>query len=615
MKEIEQIVTDYLFTEHTDFAIMINGDWGCGKTYYIKKTLFEKIKSIDSYTKVKKNVTLKYNPLYVSLYGVSDVNDVLYKIQLELNPWLKSKSWAIARTGINKFASFFNVGASKEDEKNILSIFNIEKNRVLFFDDLERIDKSISLSSILGQINHFTEQDNLKVVIVCNSSKAEDIFNEINEKTIRFSCEYNPQLEDLYENLISEYKSPYNDFLKENKETVISVFGIAKYKNLRTLRFILDVFQKIYNEIKGKEYDEDLLARFFFFITIYSVEYKNGNKREKLDTLVNVGPYSKIFNFEIENLMIAEKGEIKTDETNYSQLFKEKYTKIVDSFNYSEEIANYVQNGYLDKEKLNQEITEIQIEIKKEKGTDEEVLLKKIKNWRELSDNEFNPLLEKILTKVDEGKFNLYSYPLVFAELLQLEYFQVDNFEITEQIIIKFKKGIDLAKTKHKYVPAFGYKIPMWSDRDTSEIRIKYEVISQYTIEANDYALSKENIEVSSLIIEYIKTNSHKELQELVSSPNHLGVPIFESLKYQDVFNNLLKATNETISAFNWGLYGRYTEGDPYTHKSFIHEKDFFCELQKLIGEYIDKIKLRKISTVHLIDLNKNLMRIKELKV
>lgn len=32
MKEIEQIVTDYLQTEHTDFAIMINGDWGCGKT-------------------------------------------------------------------------------------------------------------------------------------------------------------------------------------------------------------------------------------------------------------------------------------------------------------------------------------------------------------------------------------------------------------------------------------------------------------------------------------------------------------------------------------------------------------------------------------------------------
>lgn len=27
---------DNLVAENTDYAIMINGDWGCGKTYYIR---------------------------------------------------------------------------------------------------------------------------------------------------------------------------------------------------------------------------------------------------------------------------------------------------------------------------------------------------------------------------------------------------------------------------------------------------------------------------------------------------------------------------------------------------------------------------------------------------
>lgn len=246
MKEIEQIVTDYLKTENTDFAIMITGDWGCGKTYYIKKTLFEKIKSINSFLKDKEENQIKYEPIYVSLYGITDNQDLLYKIQLELNEWMKSKAWSILKKSVGKVASVFNVEASDNDEKEILSALNISKNKILFLDDLERIDNSkISISSVLGQINHFTEQDNLKVVIVCNKVKTEEIFNEVNEKTIRFSCEYNPNLGDLYDNLIAEYQHDYKKFLRTKKDIVMSIFNIAKYKNLRTLRFILDVFQKI----------------------------------------------------------------------------------------------------------------------------------------------------------------------------------------------------------------------------------------------------------------------------------------------------------------------------------------------------------------------------------
>lgn len=337
MKEIEQIVTDYLKAKTTDYALMINGDWGSGKTYYVKKSLFDKISSIDSFLSDDKKGVLKYKPLYISLYGISETIDILHKIQLELNPWMKSKPWLLFKTGANKIATFFNLGFSNSEEKNFLSIFDIGTNRVLFIDDLERIDKSkLSISSVLGQINNFTEQENIKVIIICNSEKTKKIFSKINEKTIRFSCKYEAVLGDVYDNIISEYSGPYTDFLNRKKQIVLEIFQIANYKNLRTIRFILDIFQKIYNQAIPTEYKDEILNRFLFFISIYAIEYKIGIKSEDLDTLKNVGPYSLIdFDFNIDDLVQEPQNNAQEIESSYSQLFTDKYSKIIESFYYS----------------------------------------------------------------------------------------------------------------------------------------------------------------------------------------------------------------------------------------------------------------------------------------
>lgn len=36
MKQLNKVISDYLNAESTDYAIMINGEWGCGKTYYLE---------------------------------------------------------------------------------------------------------------------------------------------------------------------------------------------------------------------------------------------------------------------------------------------------------------------------------------------------------------------------------------------------------------------------------------------------------------------------------------------------------------------------------------------------------------------------------------------------
>lgn len=610
MKEIEQIVTDYLNSEKTDYAIMINGDWGSGKTYYIKKTLVKKISETDSFTKDKKYNILKYEPLYVSLYGINDISDVLYKVQLELNPWLKTKPWMITKTGLNKLASFFSLDFSKEDERNFLSIYNIRKNKVLIFDDLERIDKEkLSLSSVLGQINNFTEQENIKVIIVCNSEETEEIFSKINEKTIRFSCTYNPLLGDVFDNMVLVYNQDYSTFLKNNKQTILDIFKVAKYKNLRTLKFILDVFQKIYNIDIDKKYKDEILKRFLFFTVIYAIEYKIDTKsKEKLNSLKNAGPIP-LLSLDLDKFL-SEKQEVKKEEApNYIDLFNEKYSSIINSFHYCQEIADYIHDGYLSEEKLTVVIEEFISEKRRLEGTEEDKLIKQLENWKNLKNEDFEPLKDKIMGKIDEGSFPLAAYPAIFAEFLQIEHYNLYDFKVDGKVIDRFVRGIDKAKEAHEYSNSFRGKISFWRESDTSEARGKFNNIVNYCMRANDDALYKIYKGIIEALLASIENNKSQELQDLITDPEHLNSPLFEFIDEGDFFTLLTNAETETIYAFNAGIYSRYGDSDIETQEVYNKEKEFFMKLYELIHKKIEDTKDRKISIVPFILLERNLRR------
>lgn len=73
MGHIENIINDYINAKDTDYAIMIDGQWGSGKSYYWKHTLVPMI------SKVKTPINTKqcYKPIKVSLFGIQSVDDLL----------------------------------------------------------------------------------------------------------------------------------------------------------------------------------------------------------------------------------------------------------------------------------------------------------------------------------------------------------------------------------------------------------------------------------------------------------------------------------------------------------------------------------------------------------
>lgn len=76
---VEKYVDEYLY----DYAVMIDGTWGCGKTYFVLKTLKTELKKHEE----KKEKFIKgykrRNIIYISLYGVKSTEDISKKICVE----------------------------------------------------------------------------------------------------------------------------------------------------------------------------------------------------------------------------------------------------------------------------------------------------------------------------------------------------------------------------------------------------------------------------------------------------------------------------------------------------------------------------------------------------
>ena len=68
--QITQEILRYIEDSSYDYAVLIDGEWGCGKTYYIKNSL---IKDIVSHEGEKENGR---KVKYISLYGCKSVQDI-----------------------------------------------------------------------------------------------------------------------------------------------------------------------------------------------------------------------------------------------------------------------------------------------------------------------------------------------------------------------------------------------------------------------------------------------------------------------------------------------------------------------------------------------------------
>ena len=97
-RNILTFLNEYAEIPDPQYAIMLRGAWGCGKTFFIRQWM-EQLKNNRDADK------LKWQPIYVSLYGLTTTQQITEQINKEISPWLYSK-------GMNPYSEHGSSGSN-----------------------------------------------------------------------------------------------------------------------------------------------------------------------------------------------------------------------------------------------------------------------------------------------------------------------------------------------------------------------------------------------------------------------------------------------------------------------------------------------------------------------
>jgi hypothetical protein len=402
---IDKYLEYYCNLSHSpSFAVLLKGQWGSGKTWFINK-----------YREILKKENQKC--LYVSLYGMtsfSEIEDAF--LQQLLHPILTSKGVAV---GFKIFKSLLKGtlkidldGDGKDDgnlsiqipEINLIEQFKDINNSILIFDDLERC--KIDLSNLLGYINYFVEHQGLKVILIADEDKLENnpdypsIKEKLIGKTFAISADFDSALKNFIE--VVNYKE-VEKFLSESTILIKEIYKQAKYENLRNLKQIILDFDRIFAVLLQKaKNNPEILQVILQSLMAFSIEIKRGDMSPKDIT-------------KLEDVYISK----LTEETNLQQSFNPtnnqsdtKLTKLQQSLGRYTSINLYdplpsrqwwevfFDKGIIDEKELNQSILNRYFQNNNTANW--------IRLWHypDVSDDEFNNLLNEVVLEFSNRKYN-----------------------------------------------------------------------------------------------------------------------------------------------------------------------------------------------------------------
>ncbi|HPC43494.1 MAG TPA: P-loop NTPase fold protein, partial [Spirochaetota bacterium] len=226
-QHIIEIIQEYVQTNDTDYALMINGKWGSGKTYFIKNHLM-------------KSLTAN-KPIYVSFNGLNKIENISTKILISYFN-IDEK----INLGIDVIQTLLELGDEikylnviTKATQGIKAIYKKIKfkrlelsNSVIFIDDLERISSEIKIEDVLGYLNNnFIEHNKIKVVLICDEEVLEKRENgttpylKIKEKLINrsviFTLDVNEFIPDYLRERYSKANNNYYNLLLPQTDWII----------------------------------------------------------------------------------------------------------------------------------------------------------------------------------------------------------------------------------------------------------------------------------------------------------------------------------------------------------------------------------------------------------
>ena len=486
--EIEQVIINYITREKINYAILLDGVWGCGKTFFVKNKIIPKIDDETS----KKSI-------YVSLYGLSDIRDIDKQIYFGILEKLvpNNQKIDIIKKGSNIVIKGYKIinkvigdklpTASSDNITSIISLFYKIEDFVLIFDDLERCN--IQPNIVLGYINKFVEHKNCKCIIIANQKeiskvsildniefkylvaldkridfkdeKKDDLeekmditapkkeenkikindlknriekifdeniqYNQIKEKLIGNTIYYRPELKDVLLNIVSNdiKEDDIREFILKYSKELIQLLENKRHINIRTLRIAINQFAQVKYIINDIKIDnKKLLEEILYNVLIYTL-------------------YSTIRN------KTGQKEHIWEEFSDFGNIYIGR--KKITAFKFIDKLVN---KGALNKENIKHIISEYLENLKAEENSINDPLNNLLGYW-ELEDEVIIDNLNDLVEKIEKNEYQLNQYPKIIVLVMRIKNMGFDE-EYLEKIVELMKENIKSTDITQSRFDEFG---------------------------------------------------------------------------------------------------------------------------------------------------------------
>lgn len=590
--EINKHIVDnldyYLSLPSPEYAFLLCGEWGVGKTHFI-----------DEYIEKKSCRDLRL--IKISLFGLKNTSEINSNIFQKLHPVLGSKG---AKLAGNIIKGAFSMGVkldlnsdgnsestlnTKLDKLNFSDFFSDKKTKeiALVFDDLER--SKISTVEVLGFINELVEISQVKVILIANEKvliegSDEGVYKEFKEKVIGKTFE-----------IKHDFSSVLCDFLdgsslSEYKDIIQNVYTRSNFKNLRKFKQTIDDFQYLTENIDDKYKDNDQfykqLVRCFFAL---SIEVKEGSLSEE----------------ELRKNVPFRKNSEKTNDDIYTKYFSEQ-ARLYDGDIWS----NIMFKGNLDG--INEETSKLALFVEKvEKEIPSWV---KLWNFKELEDEEFSSLMEEVeseLKCLTENVLSIYLHKIalvVYFSKNGLSKICIDEIkDIVQQYIAKHRNSV-FWKTHLVSTNSFsnGTGYGYFNEQDSDFISLKNLIVRENENSYNE-EIQKVKVREAENIVDSIVSSMKSDFDDGFTDML-LNVyefkPILNKIDPKVFVCALIDANNATIGKINDVICQRYAENHSLNGQvkySYLRDEyDFWKGVSAELGTILEsKNRLKD----HILDL------------
>ena len=633
MDELVESILDYVRKPYTDHAIMINGEWGSGKTYFWNNKVKNKIESTEIDGK-------RYKTIYMSLYGISNLDDISKKIFIEMNPNLNKSIKKIldmrnvssipeyVKTGIDMANSFGFMQTN--DKVDYAKFFDID-DKVLCFDDLERAN--VDVIDVLGYINNFVEHDHMKTIIICNEKelskklkstnvemktfiatyilshegkikaenkneeadsslaeeqedkpmveliedKIEHIFDKANdyerikEKLIGETFEYIPEFTYIINGVLMRYESNPTliQFLRRNSNLITQTFNRSGTRNLRILKHALNDFQKIFETTK--KYYPDISDIVLKSLLIFTIAISFEIKAGKVtkDKLKDINSLE-----EYKTILVASK-VLKDNRQFYIKEFDNNYYfTFKTDYRFFKFVEKYVRTRIFDMRTFKDDMETIVAQENREQMPSYKRLL--TEDYWKIADSEFNKVITETLEDVKAGKLQLAEYfklYVIFNFFIQKNLIDIDS----EYLKLTFVNGMNLAAATSKYCKDIDAYM---SGTNLIDMDDNITYMLEHFNNLNLQTKEKEYIEISKEMFEMVPDKMDK-LSDIFAQ-EHLDVPIMKYYNMNTLFERILLLENEDVVLLKDLITARYEKV-----KDIENEERNIRLLKQTMEEYI----------------------------